>query len=61
MQTLNLWCKVSRVISNEEALIMSKIGIGNATIHNNVVIMLDYVMFEETAARYHTEADVRLS
>ena len=61
MQALNLRCKVSRVISNEEALIMRKIGIGDASIHNNVIIIFDHVMFKETSAGDHTEADVRLS
>ena len=61
MQALNLRCKISWVISNEEALIMRKIGIGDASIHNDVVIILDHVMFKETSACNHAEADVRLS
>ena len=61
MQALNLRCKVLRVISNEEALIMSKIGIGDASIHNHVVIVFDHVMFQETSASNHSEANVRLS
>ena len=59
MQALNLWREIVRIIADKETTVVSKVGIRDTAVDDIVVVVLNNVVFEKTAACNHPKADIR--